>query len=171
MYVKELDSLVKKFHQLWNDGLAAHLDLDTQAANAWVGLHIQLGHVPGPLHQVHPLKMSKRVVDNTKKAASGALEEAGPTVEANEGVEEASDKHTVGRRAYVPDDIAEKTSDKKTVENTANDVSDDIAEESLVVNEIVGDCDVYNYTYWDNFKLRQAQEAINYIEVFLKRNF
>ena len=54
MYVTELDSFVKKFYQLWNNGLTAHLDLDTHAGNAWVGLRVQLGHVPSPPHQVHP---------------------------------------------------------------------------------------------------------------------
>ena len=55
MFVTELDTFVKKFHQLWNDGFTAHLDLDTQAGNAWVGLRVQLGQVPGPPHhwQVH----------------------------------------------------------------------------------------------------------------------
>ena len=50
MFITELDSFVRKFHQLWNDGFTAHLDLDTQAGNAWVGLRINLGHVPGPIH-------------------------------------------------------------------------------------------------------------------------
>ena len=51
MYVTELDSFVKKFHQILIEGLTAHLDLDTHAGNAWVGLRVQLGHVPGHLHQ------------------------------------------------------------------------------------------------------------------------
>ena len=50
MFITELDSFVRKFHQLWNDGYTAHLDLDTQAGNAWVGLRVNLGHVPGPIH-------------------------------------------------------------------------------------------------------------------------
>ena len=57
MFVTELDTFVKKFHQLWNDGFTAHLDLDTQAGNAWVGLRVQLGQVPGPPHH-HPLPRS-----------------------------------------------------------------------------------------------------------------
>ena len=55
MCITELDTFVKKFHQLWNDGVTAHLDLDTHAGDAWVGLRVRLGQVPGPLHyQVHP---------------------------------------------------------------------------------------------------------------------
>ena len=33
------------------------------------------------------------------------------------------------------------------------------------------DCDVYICTYWDNFKVSEAQEAIDYIEESLKKNF
>ena len=44
MVVTEIDSFIHKFHQLWRDGLTAHLDLDTHAGNAWVGLRVQLSH-------------------------------------------------------------------------------------------------------------------------------
>ena len=56
MAVTEVDTFVRKFYQLWNACLTAHLDLDTHARNVWVGLRLQLGHdVPGPLHhQTHP---------------------------------------------------------------------------------------------------------------------
>ena len=55
MVVTELDTFVQKFHQLWNAGLNAHLNLDTHAGSAWVSLHVQLGHLPGPPHlQPHP---------------------------------------------------------------------------------------------------------------------
>ena len=52
MNVTERDSFVKKFHQLWNDGLTSHLD--THAGNACVGLRVQLGHVPVPLQRPVP---------------------------------------------------------------------------------------------------------------------
>ena len=55
MVVTELDSFVQKFHQLWNAGLNAHLNLDAHAGNAWVSLHLQLGHAPGPLHHHQPV--------------------------------------------------------------------------------------------------------------------
>ena len=50
MSITELDTFVRKFHQLWNDGFTAHLDMDTHAGNAWVGLRVNLGQVPGPVH-------------------------------------------------------------------------------------------------------------------------
>ena len=54
MYVTELDTFVTKFHQLWRAGLTAHLNLDTHAGAAWVGLRVQLGQAPGPVHQYSP---------------------------------------------------------------------------------------------------------------------
>ena len=53
MFVTELDTFVKKFHQLWKTGHNAHLDLESHDGVAWVGLRVQLGHAPGPQH--HPL--------------------------------------------------------------------------------------------------------------------
>ena len=54
MLVTELDTFVHKFQQLWNAGYNAHLDLNTNAGLAWVGLRVQLGHVLGPGHRHVP---------------------------------------------------------------------------------------------------------------------
>ena len=32
-------------------GMSAHLDIDTHAGEAWVGLRVQLGPAPGPEHK------------------------------------------------------------------------------------------------------------------------
>ena len=55
----ELDSFVQKFHQLWSAGHSAHLDLDTHAGIACVGLRVQLGH---PLHPTHHRQHYKKLV-------------------------------------------------------------------------------------------------------------
>ena len=44
----KLDTFVKKFKDLWKAGIGAHLDVDTFAGEAWVGLPVRLGHAPGP---------------------------------------------------------------------------------------------------------------------------
>ena len=41
---------MQKFNQLWRAGYTAHLDLDTYAGKAWVGLRVQLGDAQGPVH-------------------------------------------------------------------------------------------------------------------------
>ena len=62
MVTTELDTFVQKFHQLWNAGLNAHLDLDCRNGTAYVGLWLELGHTPpGPLHhQVEPFHHHRR---------------------------------------------------------------------------------------------------------------
>ena len=69
MAVTELDTFIKKFNQLWQAGLTAHLDLDTHAGSAWVGLRVQLGHVsPGPLHhQAHQQHQAFRRVSPSRE--------------------------------------------------------------------------------------------------------
>jgi hypothetical protein len=55
MYVTELDNFVQKFHQLWKAGVSVHLDLETHAGHAWVGIRAQLDHAPGPVQPLnHP---------------------------------------------------------------------------------------------------------------------
>ena len=61
MLITEIDTFVRKFHQLWNAGLNAHLDLDCRDGAAYVGLRLELGHPPGPLcHQVSPFHHHRR---------------------------------------------------------------------------------------------------------------
>ena len=45
MDMTQLQSFIFKFHQLWAAGETAHLDLDTHAGKAWVGLRVKLGQV------------------------------------------------------------------------------------------------------------------------------
>jgi hypothetical protein len=120
MIVTELDTFVRKFHQLWSNGLTAHLDLDTHAGNAWVGLRVQLGQVPGPPHQqvqpfpqpVHkkgesPSRQRRRARRAAAKAASTANSEA---VEAdkveNETTEDVDDEKVADLEETF---VAEKT--------------------------------------------------------------
>ena len=48
MFDEELSSFVSKFHQLRRAGLTAHLDVDTCAGKAWVGLRVMLEPVQHP---------------------------------------------------------------------------------------------------------------------------
>ena len=52
MNLQEIDAFVLKFKNLWQAGHNAHLDIDTQAGQAWVSLRLELGEHPGPLKNV-----------------------------------------------------------------------------------------------------------------------
>ena len=54
MSAAELDSFIFKFKYLWRAGYDAYLDINSHAGQAWLGLHVRLGHAHGPLHQDLP---------------------------------------------------------------------------------------------------------------------
>jgi hypothetical protein len=63
MFLTELNSFVSKFQQLRSTGYSAHLDLDSHAGEAWVGLHVRHappGHLHHHLCQHHPQQTFKK---------------------------------------------------------------------------------------------------------------
>ena len=72
MSSSELDSFVLKFKSLWYAGIDAHLDVDTHAGQAWVGLRVGLGHPPGPLHRQPPLLKKKDSPSRQRRRARRA---------------------------------------------------------------------------------------------------
>ena len=80
-------------------------------------------------------------------------------------ITEDTSKLTVGETS-----IAAVAANKST-----NDDSNTIAEKAHSTNEMEvnddSDCDVYIFTYWDNFKASKAQDALDYLEKTLKQNF
>ena len=123
MSMTELDTFVKKFHQLWNDGITAHLDLDTHAGDAWVGLRVCLGQAPGPLHRrAHPFHQQVPKKESPsrqrRRARRAAARQANVDIatdaeEANEVVLDATNEQTV-----------EVAVAREVVENTAEEIAD-----------------------------------------------
>jgi hypothetical protein len=129
MFVTELDTFVKKFQQLWNDGLTAHLDLDTQAGNAWVGLRVQLGHAPGPPHhhQVHPFQKVHRNVESPSRQRRRARRAAAQQTNAVKAtVTETGEVNEVENGKETTEDVVDK------VTNVVNIVAEDPIEEISV---------------------------------------
>ena len=96
MEVSELDTFVQKFKQLWYSGLTAHLDLDTHAGQAWVGVRVRLGHAPGPLHIPPHFPSSRKTRDgpsrqrcSARRATCRQQEEAEKATQVNENAENA----------------------------------------------------------------------------------
>ena len=52
----ELERILEQFKILWKTGLDAHLDAHTYAGQAWVSLHVRLGHA----HEEHSEKDVKK---------------------------------------------------------------------------------------------------------------
>ena len=115
MFVTEFDSFVKKFHQLWEAGLTAHLDADTHAGKAWVGIQVQLGHVPGPAMQQHvhrrgPTYQRRRERRQEARAAAEGAEEASPADQ--KASEDVSAEEATPTRE---DDLAIETRNSETI--------------------------------------------------------
>ena len=84
MNVMEIQSFIFKFHQLWKAGVTAHLNLDTQAGKAWVGLRVELGQfdqVPAQTRSQRSPSYFRR--QERRKAAKAADVTVADTVEEN----------------------------------------------------------------------------------------
>ena len=150
MEVKELDTFIRKFYQLWNDGHTAHLVIDTCAGKAWVGLRLQLNHIPGPPHQPYQKKtfseshQRRRERRAAAPAAANHAEEASvPTnCEKVNIPEKESDKSVKEIDENV--DNAVQSSEKKevraekalAVEAIGNEHDEDTSNESILVDAV-----------------------------------
>ena len=76
MPVTELESFVKKFEQLWKSGHNVHLAIDSQAGNASVSLHLNLGRYPGPIQVPPPVHAREKVVGSPSRIRRRARREA-----------------------------------------------------------------------------------------------
>ena len=111
MFHFELNNFVVKFHQLWQAGFNAHLNVDSHAGHAWCGLRVDLGPAPGPQqHQVRPggrrhAPSYRRRLDaraaaraaNSKKAEE-ATEDATETAEQAAAVKKAAEDAAAAAR-------------------------------------------------------------------------
>ena len=167
----KLDTFVKKFHQLWSDGVTAHLDLDTHAGDAWVGLRVRLGQVPGPLlRQVHPhqdvprkespsrqRRRARRAVAreaNVDRATDKDAEEANEEV-----VQKSPEEQAVAENAT--DAALEHTAEEPAVEKCAEQVIDEFCSNAEYIENIFSDENSVSY----RFILKEIKD----IEVFKKK--
>ena len=158
MLVTELDTFVKKFHQLWNDGITAHLDLDTHAGDAWVGLRVRLGQVPGPLHQqVHPFqqdvprKVSPSRQRRRARRAAARQAKVSTDIEAEEANvvdHQNAEEQTVADNAVV---AVEHTAEEPIVKECADQVTDEFCSNAEYLKNILSDenSDTYRFILKD----------------------
>ena len=81
--MNELNSFIVKFKNLWRSGQDAHLDMGCHAGQAWVGIHVQLGHVAG--HQP-PNKRNKNTPSRQRRRARRAAARDEQLLHAEEAV-------------------------------------------------------------------------------------
>ena len=107
----------------------AHLDVDTHAGQAWVGLRVQLGHAPGHLHcQPHrPLFQAQKKTFSPSRQRCRARRAAAQTANAEETVNtEASEETAVEEIAdNLNIEDVEETNNSKSCEEIVTTVNDE----------------------------------------------
>ena len=86
MLSSELDSFILKFKSLWYSGISAHLDVDTHAGQAWVGLRVGLGHGHPPAVQPHVQRKKESPSRHRRRARRAEARQLGAVVAGTEGV-------------------------------------------------------------------------------------
>ena len=106
---------------------------------AWVGLRVQLGHVPGPQHhQVHPQFSNKnkespsRLRRRARRAAKRNAENAESAENVDTAEEVASNLEVVEADKAATKE-AEKAMENKAAENATNDITDNKANDTTTV--------------------------------------
>ena len=156
MFATELDSFVYKFNQLWSAGHSAHLDLDTHAGRAWVGLRVQLGHhapLP-PYHLPHNFPQYSHKKDSpsrqrrrAKRAAAAQKANAEEASKINKEVAVDVAENESAEEAIVDVEESRNVNDDKPVEETddgQNETLVGVAEEALqmrILDELCPDND------------------------------
>ena len=117
----EVETFVKKFYQLWNDGVSAHLDLDTRGGEAWVGLRVHLGgQVPGPFHRpVHPFHFKKKPQESPSRQRRRARRAAARQAQ----LERATDADAVEASEVVQQTFEEQAAAVNAVDEAVEDTA------------------------------------------------
>ena len=185
----EVETFVKRFHQLWNDGVTAHLDFETRVREAWVGLRVHLGgQVPGPLHRpVHPFQQEvprkespSRQRRRDRRAAARQANDVRATdteaEEANEVVQQTTEEQAVAENAA--DAALEQTAEEPAVELCVDQVIDEFCSNADYIENILSEENSVSYRFIlkdiadiEVFKIKVRQSFLATDVDILKQHF
>ena len=118
MHVGKLYSFVQKFNQLWKAGFTAHLDLDSHAGDAWVGLRLQLSHqspdqhyqyVPPPSFCTRGPSYRRRLERRRAARFQASSSSPEPTVEVRDGKQNSENSKAEQATTEHKDEIKDST--------------------------------------------------------------
>ena len=106
MFDEELSSFLNKFHHLRRAGFTAHLDVDTFAGKAWVGLRVMLGPVQQHQDSFNVKRRSPSYWrrQERRKAARAAEK---PILESGFAADEANDSSNGNEDDSATEEVAE----------------------------------------------------------------
>ena len=122
MFDSELNSFLVKFHQLRKSGATAHLDVDTHAGQAWVGLRVMLGplqHQPVQRHR-SPSYFRRQ---ERRRAARQSSEESDKVV-AEEVATDSREENAAVKATESERNAAEATSNDKVATDFRCEICD-----------------------------------------------
>ena len=126
MFDEELSSFISKFHQLRRAGLTAHLDVDTCAGKAWVGLRVMLDPVqhPNSWDQPHNVPNLRRRSPSyfrrqERRKAARAADAESQTVNAEEAQTKSSDSLTAVEASKAKIDTEKASKDLKEADKAS----------------------------------------------------
>ena len=116
-----------QFKNLWKSGFDAHLDIESHAGQAWVGIHVRLGHEPGPAqqHQHFPSHLDRKPRDGPSRQRRRARR-AAARAERADPVEQSGQDEPVVEAEGAP---------RKAAENVMLETEEAIVEANKVTEE------------------------------------
>ena len=145
MHAAELDSFIFKFKHLWRAGCDAHLDINTHAGQAWVGLHVRLGHAQRPHHQNLYTNVNKarngfsRQRRRERRAAQRKQAEEATTNESTEVTEEVIDTNNTEKvAAEEVDTVSSRESEKAETDLIETHTAGKAAESEKEKTDLIG---------------------------------
>ena len=144
MHAAELDSFVFKFKHLWRAGCDAHLEINSHAGQAWVGLHVRLGHAQRPHHQNLYTNVNKarngssRQRRRERRAAQRKQAEEATTNESTEVTEEVIDTNNTEKvAAEEVDTVSSRESEKAETDLIETDTAGKAAESEKEKTDLI----------------------------------
>ena len=138
MEVTELDTFFQKFKQLWHSGHSAHLDVDTHAGHAWVGLRVRLGQAPGPLQHQLPKTRTRDGPSRQRRRARRAEDRKRQAEEANEEIVEDIAENATAGATQAEEAEAPAASEQVAEEVSDNSINDDEATVEEAEQNVIG---------------------------------
>ena len=124
MFDRELNSFLIKFHELRKLGVTAHLDVDTHAGQAWVGLRVMLGplqHQQAPVQRHRSPSYFRR--QERRRAARQSSDESDKVVAEKVATNSTEDNAAV-KATESERNAAEATSNQKVAKDFECEICD-----------------------------------------------
>ena len=128
----EFDAFIFKFQQLWYGGLDAHLNLECNAGNAWVGIRVNLGPFPGPnCHYSKNVGNSSQIRRRNRRAEKRKYDA--------ENCEDMKNEHETAQVMDVNDEDRHKikNDDDIPIVGEINNVESNIVTDAKMVNTVM----------------------------------